>query len=104
MRTRIDLHEILCEDLGSRNCYFSPPSNIKMKYPCVVYEYDGVVTRHADDIRYLNKRKYSITVIDECPDSNIPKKLFMDGRLKYLREDRSYIADGMNHFVFTLYF
>lgn len=104
MRTRDELHEILCEDLGNRNCYFSPPSNIRMKYPCILYEYEGIATRHADDIRYLNARRYSVTVIDECPDSRIPGVLFMDERLKYLREDRVYTADGLNHFTFTLYF
>lgn len=104
MRTRDELHEILCEDLGSRNCYFSPPSNIRMKYPCIIYHYEGIVTQHADDLRYLNRRRYSIIVVDECPDSCIPGRLFMDGRLKYLSQDRSpYVTDGLNHFPFTLY-
>ncbi len=104
MRTRSELHEILCEDLGSRNCYFSPPSNIRMKYPCIIYEQDGSKTNHADDIRYLNRKKYTITVIDECPESHISEVLYLDKRLKYLSEDPSFVSDGMNHFVFTLYF
>lgn len=104
MRTRTELHEILCEDLGNRNCYFSPPSNIRMKYPCIVYECEGLSTKHADDIRYLNRKRYSVTVIDGCPDSCIPNTLYSDKRLKYLSEDRVYVADGLNHFSFTLYF
>lgn len=104
MKMRTELHEILCEDLGSRNCYFSPPSNIRMKYPCIVYSCDGTLTRHADDIRYLKRRRYSITVIDQRPDSDIPRVLYEDDRLKYLSEDRVYVADGMNHYTFTVYF
>lgn len=103
MKTRFELHDVLCEDLGSGNCYFSPPSNIQMRYPCIIYEYGGIVTKHADDGRYINHRRYTITVIDECPDSRIPGRLFMDKRLKYLSEDRVFVSDGLYHFVYTLY-
>lgn len=74
-----------------------------MQYPCIVYHHEGVNTKYADDIRYLNRQQYSITVVDECPDSMIPEHLFMDTRLKYLQQGRSFVADGLNHFTFTLY-
>lgn len=99
---RIKLHEKLCDILGSRNCYFSPPSNIRMCYPCFVYEEDSRTVRHADNRRYFNKKRYSLTVIDENPDSSIPDKLFESDFL-YLRHDRTYVVDGMYHFVYTLY-
>ena len=38
MKTRYELHEFLCEILGSRNVYFQPPESVKMKYPAIVYE------------------------------------------------------------------
>lgn len=104
MRTRYELHDILCEDLGNDQCYFSPPSNIRMWYPCIVYNYDGMLTRYADDKRYLNHKRYSLTIIDEDPDSLIPKRLFSDCRLTYLSEDTIFVADGLYHFAYTLYF
>lgn len=104
MKTRMDLHEILCENLCSPNCYYSPPSSIRMKYPCMVYHADGIDTKYADDTRYLNKKRYTITIIDECAESDIPDRLLNDVRLKYLKMDRSFIAEGLSHFVFTLYF
>lgn len=75
-----------------------------MQYPCIVYNYDGMLTRHADDKRYLNHKRYSLTIIDEDPDSLIPERLFSDCRLKYLSEDTIYVADGLYHFAYTLYF
>ena len=33
MKTRYELHEFLCEILGSRNVYFQPPESVKMKDP-----------------------------------------------------------------------
>lgn len=101
---RNDLHIILCEILGSDHCYFSPPSNIKMRYPCIVYHQDGVQTIHADNKRYLNKKLYSITVIDKNPNSMIPERLLFDCRLQYLSEDSTFITDGLYHHQFTLYF
>ena len=37
MERRLELHEALCEVLGSRNVYFQPPDNVTMRYPCFVF-------------------------------------------------------------------
>lgn len=102
-RGRLRLHEILCDILGSRNCYFKPPANITMQYPCIVYELEGVSTRHADDRRYLKNKRYSLTVIDHDPDSPIVDRLINSG-LKYLEQNDSYVSEGLQHFLFTLYY
>lgn len=103
MRTKREkLHEDLCDILGSRNCYFSPPSTIRMKYPCILYEAGGSRTIQADDIRYLRWTSFTLTVIDKNPDSEIPERL-LSSKFRYLSRDRTYIADGMYHFVFTIY-
>ena len=41
---RLELHEILCTILGSRNVYFQPPESIKMNYPAIVYGLDDMQT------------------------------------------------------------
>lgn len=103
MKTREELHEKLCEITQSRNCYFSPPSNIRMKYPCIRYEFDGLKVLQADNRRYYVRQKYSITIIDENPDSYILKRLFEDKDIMYLSMDGSGVADGMYHYYLTLY-
>lgn len=104
MKTRDELHTILCDILGSNHCYFSPPSNIRMQYPCIIYEPDGILTRHADDKRYFNKRRYTVTVIDECADSPIISRLFFRDEFLYLSHDRTFISGSMYHYVYTLYY
>lgn len=99
-QTRVELHEILCDILGSRNVYFRPPS-IGMKYPCIKYNLESGNARYADDKKYINKNRWSIIVIDEDPDSEIPSKI---QELRYCSFDRTYEADGLNHFVHTLYY
>lgn len=100
-RTRLELHEELCEVLGSRNCYFSPPSN--MKYPCIKYE-EGIPSKdYADNIVYRYKKCWILTIIDTDPDSGIRERLEKHFKM-YLSFDRPYTADNLNHWVYTLYY
>lgn len=95
---RLKLHEIFKTFVN--NVYFRPPSK-GMKYPCILYDYEGDANLFADDIKYYSKGRWRITVIDEDPDSEIPEKL---KSLRYCEFDRPYQKDGLNHFVFTLYY
>lgn len=101
MDSRLELHEKLVAILGSRNVHFQPPETSKMTYPCVIYELDNIDTKHADDVPYLATKRYSVTIIDEDPDSEIPDKLLI---LPLCSFNRAYTADELNHWVFNLYF
>jgi hypothetical protein len=100
-RTRLDLHEELCNILGSRNVYFRPPSK-GMKYPCIIYNRDGEKYFPADNKNYIKRNRWTITIVDEDPDSEIGDR--MKENLAYCTFDRSYVADDLNHFVYTLYY
>lgn len=103
-RKRLKLHEILCDILGSRNCYYEPPSTMRLEYPCFIYGREKSDVKYADNIRYLHTDRYMITAIDSNPDSDLPGKLF-SSNLPYLEENRSpYVVDGLYHFVYGLYF
>lgn len=101
MDSRVELHEELKAMLGSGFVYFQPPESVKMVYPCVVYSLDGVDVRHADDRPYMSKKRYNVVVIDKDPDSVIPDRLSV---LPLCRMERVYVADNLNHWVFSLYF
>ena len=100
-KNREDLHEILCEILGSRNVYFQPPESLKLKYPCIVYERSYIRMIRADNDIYQANKEYTVTVIDEDPDSLIPDKMIA---LKYCAFDRHFVADNLNHDVFRIYY
>ena len=101
MDNRLGLQSKLEEILGSSNVYFQPPEDIRLSYPCILYELSGIDVIRADDRMYTNMRRYSVTLIDPDPDS-----VFIDPilSLKYCVLDRPYIADDLNHYVFTLYY
>jgi hypothetical protein len=101
MRPRTDLQTILEDLLGTRNVYFQPPENVKMQYPCIVYELSSERYSYADNIKYRQLKRYSITVIDRDPDTEIPDKL---RELKYCSFERYFRSENLNHFVFEIYF
>lgn len=100
-RPREALQTLLEELLGSRNVYFQPPESKKFKYPCIVYERSGIRTDSANNKRYLKHKRYTVTYIDEDPDSEIPDRILEQNHCSF---DRHFTADNLNHDVFTLYF
>lgn len=97
---RLKLHELLCQVLGSRNVYFQPPESVKMKYPAIRYSRDDIDNISADNVVYKQDVSYMITVIDSNPDSEIVERVSLIPNIRY---DRHYVADNMNHDVYTLY-
>lgn len=98
-RTRLELHELLCGILGSRNVYFKTPA--RMKYPCIKYERARPSTQHADNIAYRNTNCYTLTYIDSNPDSEMIDRI---AELPLCSVDRGYDADDLRHTVYTLYY
>ena len=101
MHNRLDLHELLCEVLGSRNVYYSPPATIRMKYPAIVYSRSDIDNKFANDSVYKQSHVYSITVIDDDPDSEIVERMSSIPKCKF---DRHFVSDNLNHDLFTLYY
>lgn len=99
MASRLELHEVLCEVLGSRNVYFQPPVNVSMKYPAIVYSRSDIENTFANNLVYNQVYSYEITVIDRDPDSEIVHKV---SKLPMIRFNRHFISDNLNHDVFTL--
>ena len=98
---RLELHEVLCTILGSRNVYYQPPSNVQMKYPCIIYHTKTIGSKYADNFAYNQRIAYTVTVVDRDPDSETPDKV---GALELCSFDRHYVFDNMNHSVYSLYF
>lgn len=99
---RLELHSELESIIGSKNVYFQPPESIRMKYPAIIYFRDDIDTIKADDLNYLFFNRYQVTIVDPDPDSE-----FLDPMLNHFRQcsyDRHYVADNLNHDVFTLYY
>lgn len=98
---RLEFHELLCSLLGSRNVYFQPPSSTKMNYPAIVYSINLASTKFADNISYVNFVRYQVMIVDPDPDTLCFQKLL---EVPMSIFDRSYTSDGLNHYVFNVYY
>lgn len=99
MGLRSDLHDLLLEICP--NVYFQPPPTLAMSYPCIVYQRDYILSQHADDIPYANRKRYQVTVLDRDPDSAIVDAV---KQLPMCTYDRFFTASNLNHDVFKLFF
>lgn len=100
---RLKLHEKLCTMLGSRQVYYQPPENIKMKYPSIVYDLYRINQRFADNLNYQIMPAYSVTIIDRSTDLDWIDKM-LDMFSNYCSLERTYIADNLVHYSFILYY
>lgn len=101
MGSRLELHSLFENLLGSKNVYFQPPESKKMQYDAIRYCRKNIENRFANDSVYKQNNAYEVIVIYEDPDSEIPKKI---SKLPMCIFDRHYTADNLNHDVFTLYY
>ena len=98
---RTDLQMVLENTSDIKHVYYSPPSNVHLKFPCIIYQLNGKRTDHADNIKYRNFNRYSVTIISKDPDSDVPNKI---ENLQYCEFDRFFISDNLNHWVYNLYY
>ena len=98
---RLKLHQELL-DVSGLPCYFQPPETLKMEYPCIVYEKDGIKLEHADNIRYLKMDRYTLKLIHRDPDNELPYKLLE--HFEYISYGQRYIANNLYHDTLTLYY
>lgn len=101
MAGRLELHEVLCEALGSRNVYYQPPAGTEMEYPAIRYKKEKIEKVAANNKAYLTRTKYQLIVIDPMPDNPVINKLLA---MQYCSYDRNYTSDNLNHDVMTIYY
>lgn len=81
--------------------YFQPKTNVKLTYPCIIYERDQAKNFHADNTPYLHTKRYQVTIIDKDPNSAIPDKVAALPMSTFIRH---FATDSLNHDIYSLYF
>ena len=85
----------------SPHVYFQPPSNVQMEYPAIVYERNPAETQFANNKPFRISKQYQVTLISEDPDQALWNML---AQLPMCTHQRFFVADNLNHDVFSLYF
>lgn len=81
--------------------YFQPPSNTKMTYPCIIYSRDSADTKFANNNVWRYTQRYQIMIIDTKPDTPLFDQIKQFPMCLF---ERHYVADNLNHDVFTIYY
>ena len=91
MRTYKDLLHLLKKAVAHNRVYFQPPENLRLSRN---------KTTHASDGRFKDNQEYTVTLITEDPQ---PDALDAILNIPYSTLETTYVSNGMNHFVFTIY-
>lgn len=100
MGSRLELHDELLE--FADNVYFQPPSDYKLKYPCIIYQKNNNNRVFGNDSLYLKKQGYQVTVIDRNPDTMTADDL--EDKFQYCAISQYFTIDNLNHITLELYY
>ena len=83
------------------NTYFTPGANVTMKYPAIVYTYDSSESSYADNTKFIDHRRYTITLISQTFDETMIDEIL---KLPYTTLETSYVVDNLRHYQVTIYY
>ena len=72
-----------------------------MKYPCIRYDHSDRSYAYADNLKYQKFSEYTITYITNNP-SDADTVCNALEELPYTSANRTYVSDGLYHFVYTI--
>lgn len=99
-KPRIELQRLIESMVGpSVKVYFQAPT--KLSYPCVVYERSRINNMFANNKVYGNMKRYTLTLIYQNPDSDLPDIL---ARIPTCYHEQHFVNDNLHHDIFSVYF
>lgn len=99
MDHRPKLQTILENIEGVDHVYFDPPVGTNMEYPCIRFSLNTRNKLNANDKPYIKGESYIITFITRNV-STATKVLDQLEDLMYTDWSRTYVTDGLHHYVY----
>jgi len=103
---RAQLSEILTDMISlyttdeRKHVFYQSPASYQMTYPSIIYSFQDYHKVYADNGTYMMKRKYQIMLISRDPDIELREELV---KLPLCDMDRTYTADNLYHYIYTIY-
>ena len=79
--------------------YNSPPENIELSYPCVLFKFLEPIDFLANNEKYRVEKRYQVTVIDSETESAVAEILLNRIDAKF---QQAYPSNGWQHFIFMM--
>lgn len=97
---RLALHQELANILGNASTvYFMPPQEMLLSYPAIVYYVGGGSDSYADNVRFLPRTTFDVTLIEYDPMS---AKVDAIRDLKHSSYMTSFKKDGLHQHKFKI--
>ena len=94
------LHQEFVSVLGNAsNVYFMPPQDMHLSYPAIVYYVGGGSDSYADNVRFLPRTTFDVTLIEYDPMS---AKVDAIRELKHSSYMTSFKKDGLHQHKFKI--
>lgn len=84
------------------NIYFQPPPGIKLKYPCVIYNWVGGTKEAANNKGYMYTRQWNVLYITPDVKASTPMRMLQD--IATSEFNRTYYTNGLSHTVLNIYY
>lgn len=97
-KTRIDLQRFL--KTKTNNVYYQPDTNIKLKFPCIVYSRARLDNTYANNESYRLDHGYKLLYIHIDPDDPLVEEIV---KFPMCRFQREFVSDGLYHDEYILY-
>lgn len=91
----------LLHTLPVKDVIFQPSESVKLKYPCVLYDFNGYKDFFGNDGRHIVRERYTVKHIYKDPTENL--RTTIRGLFVYVDFDRTFINDNLYHDVYTVY-
>ena len=97
---RLALHQEFVNILSNAsNVYFMPPQEMHLSYPAIVYYVGGGSDSYADNVRFLPRTTFDVTLIEYDPMS---AKVDAIRDLKHSSYMTSFKKDGLHQHKFKI--
>lgn len=92
---RMNLHTVLKGLMSNGRVYYQPDENVRLSYPCIIYDFNSLNTEYANNSTYFQMYQFSITLITtDATDSTF------DTLNQLFNFDNKFISDDLTHFNF----
>lgn len=99
-KKRLALHQEFVNILGvASNVYFMPPQEMLLSYPAIVYYVGGGSDSYADNVRFLPRTTFDVTLIEYDP---LSPKVDAIRDLKHSSYMTSFKKDGLHQHKFKI--
>lgn len=86
---------------GIDKVYYKPTVNTKMEYPCIKFDRSGRPSEFANNKRYIVHDQFTIIYISRASQKDILSVIEQIEEIPFVIFDRHYVADGLEHYVYT---